>query len=174
MRDRAEGHYLDEVVPQGSIACVSGFLTNLVNQTIQVVSPCYTSQRYPYGYRVFDATTYSGPADYGRAMLDLMARNMPAAPPPQRRARFRDDLAYRPVEDGFDLVSPNQIHHFRGKESYAPIGEMLAEGNLNYQELYDAAMSKHAINPMIAVGLVQKMFDEGFLDELNPDYVGNQ
>jgi hypothetical protein len=174
MRDRAEGEYLDKVVPQGSIACVSGFLTNLVNQTIQLVSPCYTCQRYPYGYRVFDETTYSEPADFGRALQALMDRNMPATPPPQRRARFRDDLLYRSVDDGFDLVSPNQIHHFRGKETYAPIGQALAECNLTYRELYEFLFNTRGINPMVAVGVVQKLFDEGFLDELNPDYIGNR
>ncbi len=173
LRDRADGHYLDEVVPQGSIACVSGFLTNLVNQTIQLVSPCYTSNRYPYGYRVFDETTYSGPADFGRAMQDLMDRNMPASPPLDRRARFRDDLVFRPMVGGFDLVSPNQIHHLRGQETYAPIGKLIAEGIHTFQELYDVLISTDGLNPMVAAATVQKLFDEGFMDEVNPDYARN-
>ena len=29
--------------PQGSIACISGFLVNMVNRTVKLISPCYTT-----------------------------------------------------------------------------------------------------------------------------------
>ena len=32
------------IIPQGSIACVTGFKVNMVNKTITATSPCYTSQ----------------------------------------------------------------------------------------------------------------------------------
>ena len=168
LRDCEEGHYLDAVVPQGSIACVSGFLTNLVNQTIQLVSPCYTSSRWPYGYRTLDAITFDGVADFGRAMQALIDRNMSASPPPERRARFRDDLDYRPLDDGFDLVSPNQLHHLRGKDTYGLLGQLIAEGKSSYQELYDALMNSGTVNPLVVVATVQQLYDEGLLDEVHP------
>jgi hypothetical protein len=40
MREREAGTYLDGIVPQGSIACVAGFLVNMVRRDIRVVSPC--------------------------------------------------------------------------------------------------------------------------------------
>ncbi len=166
MRDRADGNYLEEVVPQGSIACVSGFLINLVNRTIQVISPCYTSKRWAYGYRIFDETTFSDASDFRRAIQYLMDRNMPASPLPNDRARFRDDLVYHATAEGFDLVSPNQIHHFTGKEVYAPLGKLIAEGTHSFSDLYDLMLEQHGVNPMLAVAVTQTLFDGGYLDEL--------
>lgn len=36
----------------GSIACVSGFLLNMVDQSIKLITPCLASDRWPLGYRI--------------------------------------------------------------------------------------------------------------------------
>jgi hypothetical protein len=169
LRGREEGHYMDSMVPQGSIACVSGFLINMVRRTIQLVSPCYTSEQWPYGYRVFDTLTFDkSPAAFERALQTLIERNMPRSPAPDYPARFRDDLTYRPTAEGFDLLSPNQVHHFCGQEMYGLVGRLLAAGNLTYQQLSDAVLDGGSRNPLLAADALQKMFDGGFLDEVNP------
>lgn len=168
LRGREEGHYLDDIVPQGSISCISGFLVNMVNQTFQLVSPCYTNKQWPYGYRVFDETSFEDAEDFRHAIESLIERNMPNTPFLDRPARFRDDLVYRPMDDGFDLVSPNQVHHFRGKTIYGPLGSLIAEGGLTYDELHDVVMDTYRLNPMAVIAVVQKLFNGGFLDEVNP------
>jgi len=35
-------------IPQGSIACVTGFLINLVRKDIKLISPCYVSEKWPW------------------------------------------------------------------------------------------------------------------------------
>ena len=167
LRSRADGRYLDSAVPQGSIACVSGFLSNLVNRTVQLVSPCYTSATWPYGYRVFDAEVFADAADFRRAVAALVERNMQAVPALERTARFRDDLRYRTTAAGFDLVSPNQIHHLTG-QTYAQLGALLAAGDLTFDEVYEAMLARHGTTPMVSVAVVQKLFDDGLLDEVQP------
>lgn len=165
LRNREAGHYLDGIIPQGSIACVTGFLVNLVHQRIQLVSPCYTSKDWPYGYRVFDEISYQGPEDFEGAVRQLIERSMPEAPPAQRLARFRDDLTYRETEKGFDLVSPNQVRHFMGKELYGPIGARIARGDRTYDALYRTLLNTELLNPLLVVGAIRELFDKGFLDE---------
>ncbi len=75
---------------------------------------------------------------------------------------FRDDLVYRSTDMGFDLVSPNQVHHFTGKEVYEPLGRLIAEGNAPYNQLFDVMSDRYHINAMVAVSVVQKMFDARF------------
>jgi len=36
----------------GSIACVSGFLLNMVDQSIKLITPCLATDRWPLGYRI--------------------------------------------------------------------------------------------------------------------------
>jgi hypothetical protein len=167
LRNREAGHYLDGIVSQGSISCISGFLVNMVHRTIQLVSPCYTSEKWPYGYRIFDETTFEDVNGFRQATEDLIDRNMPDSPSSGMTARFRDDLVYRPTDEGFDLVSPNQVHHLRGKAIYGALGALIAAGDLTYNELYNTLMERFRINPMLVMAVVKKLFDGGFLDELN-------
>jgi radical SAM family RiPP maturation amino acid epimerase len=166
MREREAGAYLDGVVPQGSIACVSGFLINMVRRDIRIVSPCYTSEKWKYGYRVFDQATFKDATDFPDVVRDLMARNMPTAPPRDAHARFRDDLVYKPTEDGFDLISPNQVHHFTGRNLHGALGGLVARGDLTYGELDDELAATGGINPLLAGMAVNHLFDGGFMDEL--------
>lgn len=167
MRERESGHYLDEIVPQGSISCVSGFLINMVKRSIQIVSPCYTSQKWPYSYRVFDEAAFTDAEDFRRAMEALIDRNMPESLPKDMQLQFRDDLVYRPTEQGFDLVSPNQIHHFRNPALHGPLGQLIAEGAHCYTALYDAMTAQYGCNPMTVLAVLKNLFDNGFLNEVN-------
>ncbi|MDY0094909.1 MAG: radical SAM family RiPP maturation amino acid epimerase [Candidatus Vecturithrix sp.] len=166
LRNREEGHYLDDIVPQGSIACVTGFLVNMVRGTVQLVSPCYTCQKWPYSYRIFDEATFSDAAGFRRAVETLIERNMPENPPKNMLVQFRDDLAYRPTEVGFDLASPNQVHHFRNASLHGPAGALIAEGTHTYAELYEIMTEQHKLNLIAVIMMVKKLFDDGFLNEV--------
>lgn len=161
LRQREEGRYLEGLVPQGSIDCVTGFLINMVRRRVQLVSPCNTSMKWPYGYRVFDEIFFNGPEDFEGAVLELIERSVPLSPPPQRMARLRDDLVYRKTDEGFDLVSPNQVRHFKEKELYGPLGDLLTLGDLTFEGLYQASLDEYGLNPRLAVGSVREMFDKG-------------
>lgn len=152
-------------VPQGSIACASGFHINLVNRSIQLFSPCYISKKWPYGYRVFDESRYNDENDFPEVIQAMVERSMPLSPPMNKPLRFRDDIVCRPTEDGFDLLTPNQIHHFKGRERCGPLGELIAAGDSTYAQLTEQLVKEHGINPIVLNTVVQRLFDGGFLDE---------
>ena len=95
----------------------------------------------------------------------MIERNMPKAAFSNMPMRFRDDLAYRQTDEGFDLISPNQVHHFRG-EIYGTFGSLIVGGELKYNELFDIISDSRQINPMFVVSVVKNLFDGGFLDEV--------
>ena len=166
MRERSAGAYLDGIVPQGSIACIAGFLINMVRRDIQIVSPCYTSERWKYGYRVHDRVEFRDEHDFPDVMRGLIDRNMPARPPQDAKARFRDDLVYKPTEEGFDLISPNQVHHFTGRSVHGALGRLVARGDLTYSQLDDELAADSGVNLLLAGMALNHLFNEGFLDEL--------
>lgn len=166
MRERDDGEYLDQIVPQGSIACVTGFLINLLNKTIEVVSPCYSSEKWPLGYRVYDSASFTDASDFKQKMETLIARGMALSPPPDAIARFRDDLRYKATEAGFDLVSPNQIHHFTGQSLWGPLGALVAEGQHSFRDIGERLMSRGDIHFMLVGSALAKLFDGGFIDEV--------
>ena len=153
-------------IPQGSIACVSGFCINLVNKSVTLTSPCYTCRKWPYGFRVFDKATFNDENDFSQVIQAMIERNMPLSPPKDKPLRFRDDMVFRSTEDGFDLLTPNQIHHFKVKGKCGPLGELIAAGDNTYAMVTEQLVKEHGINPLIIMKAVQKLFDRGFLDEL--------
>ena len=91
------------------------------------------------------------------------------SPPEDKTVRFRDDIVFRPTEAGFDLATPNQLHHFKGKNKYGPLGEMISSGQFTCKELVQQLHTKYGTSPLISRTLLQKMFDDGFLDEVYTD-----
>jgi radical SAM family RiPP maturation amino acid epimerase len=151
------------LIPQGSISCISGFIVNLVDCSIKLVSPCYTSAKWPKGHRVYDKISFGKTADdFGRAITELMKRNMYESLPRDKTLAFRDDLVFIPTEEGFDLASPNQVHHFTGDQSLRLIGEKIAEKRYDSADLF-------FIDPVGALPLVTTLYNEGMLDEVFND-----
>ncbi len=167
LRDRKPGHYLDEIVPQGSISCVSGFLVNMVNRTIRLISPCYASDKWPLGYRIFDRAEFTGAESFRIAIEELISRNMTARPRPGMVMSFRDDLVYRATEEGFVLTSPNQVHHFNGGQLFKELGSALVAGEHSYDQLSDRLFDIPGINPIEGLLALGKIFENGFLNEVS-------
>ncbi|GAK51471.1 predicted Fe-S-cluster redox enzyme [Candidatus Moduliflexus flocculans] len=165
LRGKEDGEYLNGVVPQGTIECMSGFMVSFVTRTIQLISPCYSSSKWPYGYRVFDNASFTDAADFRKAIESLIDRNMPESPRADMPMRFRDDLRYRPTDEGFDLVSPNQVHHFRGKAPHRFLGDAISRQAFTYKELTEE-MVANQFNLITVVAMVKSLFDHGLLDEV--------
>jgi hypothetical protein len=156
-----------EIVPQGSIACVSGFYVNLLQKWIKLISPCNACERWPHGYRVFDEDTFTDAADYRRAIERMVDRNMKEHVESGTRLGFRDDIEYRERPDGFTLVTPNQRHHVRGKPYLRRLGRLIESSRMTYDEVYDDVMKGNGASPFAVPGTVKDLFDKGLLDETN-------
>ena len=153
-------------VPQGSIACVSGFNINLVSKTVTLFSPCYVCNRWPHGFRIFGQASYNDASDYPEAIHRLIDSCMYLSPPKDKIIKFRDDIIFRPTEAGFDLATPNQLHHFKGKSKYGPLGQLIANGTFTYTQVLDILQNEHRVNPIVTHAVVQQIFNDGYIDEI--------
>jgi radical SAM family RiPP maturation amino acid epimerase len=156
----------DLVVPQGSIACVSGFLVNIIEKTIRLISPCYTSPQHRYGYRVFDTVSFTDAADFDRQLAGMLERKMVFEPYDEMPMKFRDDLRYRPKPGGFQLTTRHQVHECTGNEVFGPLGELVHRGTHTHAQVVDELVERHGLNAMLVAAVIKSLFDEGFLCEL--------
>lgn len=100
-------------IPQGSIACVSGFRVNMIDRTITLTSPCFASKQWPKGYRDYATVVFTeDPQSVKPALLSLIQSKMPLKMPNDHIVRWRDDLRFRIHKDGYELVSPVRFHKF--------------------------------------------------------------
>jgi radical SAM family RiPP maturation amino acid epimerase len=153
-------------VPQGTIACVSGFNINLATRVIMIFNPCYTSNKWPHGFREYGQASYNDENDFSAVIKDLVERFMFLSPPKDKALKFRDDIVFRPTEEGFDLATAHQLHHFKGKNKCGPLGQLIAEGSYTYAQISETLQKDHKVNPIILRTAIQQLFDDGFIDEV--------
>lgn len=61
----------------GSIACVSGFLVNIPERYIRLITPCRATDTWPLGYRILSETTFESAADVDAFIDDCIKNRMP-------------------------------------------------------------------------------------------------
>lgn len=153
-------------IPQGSIACVSGLLLNMVNRTIRLISPCYSSREHRFGYRVYDEIRFEGVEDFEARLGQLLARSTVVSPYRDMPMKWRDDLRYIPRDDGFILQSPTVQRAFNKGAVHRAVGTMVSEGTHTYGGIFDALSDDAEIGPFAAATVLNGLFELGYLCEL--------
>lgn len=101
------------VLAPGTIACIVGFLLNMVEQTIQLVSPCVAGDEWPLGYRVHCSATFSDAAELRGKLDSMIETHMPSEIPEDSPVRFLRNADYAPLADGFRVSTRLYAAQFR-------------------------------------------------------------
>lgn len=115
-----------------TIACVSGFLINMVTGTIQLVTPTRPSDTWPKGYKVLGVRHFNTAEEFDRAILDIQECEIQTDLDGNQPAILRADLRYEPSESGFALVSASARHACEGLPFSPELGRLVASGNETY------------------------------------------
>ncbi|MEV3860030.1 radical SAM family RiPP maturation amino acid epimerase [Streptomyces sp. NPDC050095] len=157
----------DEMVPEESsstIACVSGFLFNMVDRSVQLITPCDANDRWPLGYWVLDQGTFATGAELGTLVENMIARNM------RTRLRLQDPVRLRPdvevsVADGeLRAASRGQRLTF-AQTDLDDLAECLTQGMASAEELAVRRERRAGIPLVQTLSWLNSLFDEGLLDE---------
>ena len=159
---------------EGTIACVSGFLFNMVESTVQLISPCSATERYPLGYIVFEKGTFSSVDDL-RLLLDgMIDRHMPLSVPRDRPLRFYPDLQVTEYPDGFQLSTLWHTARFHdpagsgnSSDNSAPfrrIGSLIQAGTYTAEAIVKQLASE-GISASASLDCLDQIFRNGVLDE---------
>lgn len=149
----------------GSIACVSGFLINLVQQSLKIITPCNASERWPLGYRVLGESNFSSVDEIDpliRKMLNTCLNNTLRAEDaltPYRGIVFssKDDSTLIATKNGYSLSLPGV--------SYAgEFAEYLQNGSLTVSEIC-AKRSQRGVDSLYTSITLNQLFDQGIFDE---------
>ena len=121
----AKGEAPDNPVAR-TIACVSGFLLNMVRRDVRLISPWPADARWPLGYRVFDERRFQTPRELASAVGDMIERSMPPRLPAADVVRFRPDLKVTMRRDGMALKTPAATFTFTGGADVRRLGETIS------------------------------------------------
>lgn len=149
----------------GTMACLSGFLVNLIEKTVRLISPCESSTRWPHGYRVHFEGRFDTLRDYRALLQRAIATHMPESMPDDTPLRFRRKLTYAEASRGFALASNHlKVTFTAGAAPYQPVGRLVAEGCWTARQILDRLLDKG--EPALDVmAVLQDLCDKGLLED---------
>jgi radical SAM family RiPP maturation amino acid epimerase len=161
-------------IQSGTIACVSGFLINMVSRTVKLMSPCQPSARWPLGYIVFGEGTFSSAAEF----RDLIHRLKDEHMAPLRDSdpvSFNEHLRYEPVEQGFRLETEYQTVSFDSNPIFGTIGNVLRQGGagshasqITVEQVVETIADQNEVDPAEVLYALQLLHNRGVIDTLPP------
>ena len=149
---------------QGTIACVSGFLFNMVERSVKLISPCNASKRWPLGYIVYDRGTFTDAGDLKRLLAKMIGRHTTVGVRQNQLIRFRPDLKYSAFLDGFELSNTLKTYQFRHNSFLHSLADVIYQECYTTQEI-TAIFEAKGISSEQILSYLNLMFDRGVLDE---------
>ncbi len=153
-----------EAAKDHTIACVTGYLVNMVVGTVRLISPCPPSDSAPLGYLVHAEGRFSSARELDDFIAATMERCMPEHCASEDILTFRPDLRYRSLANGFQLANEYKAHKLEGKPYLIKLGELIAGGNLTFSQVLDE-MSAHSAHVLSVITTIQKLFSQGLLTD---------
>lgn len=162
-----EGAIVEAPGPE-TIACVSGFLVNMIDRRVKLISPCVASDRWPLGYMIFEEGSFTSIDGLREIVVGMIDRHMPETLPDDQVLRFRQDLVMEKVEHGFHLKAKLQQLHLVSPgagEYLQAIGTSLEAGNDTSRRLALILSYTQGVSENQTLSLLNDLFQKGALDE---------
>ncbi|PKM76287.1 MAG: radical SAM family RiPP maturation amino acid epimerase [Firmicutes bacterium HGW-Firmicutes-15] len=147
-----------------TIACLTGYLVNMVERSVRLISPCPPSDRWPLGYRVHAEGSFSSAAELDDFIGKTIEECMPEQVATDDILAFRKDLEFSPMLEGFQLCSRYQSHKMTGSPHLPQLGKLIAQGNLTSRRVLEELMVQHK-DVFAIIASIQRLFDQGLLED---------
>lgn len=151
-----------------TIACVSGFLVNMMSQTVELIAPTRASETWPKGYRIYGARHFNNPEEYGKAISDLINTYMPESVAGDTLLSFRSDLEYCPTAEGYVLEGKYYKFTSTSPPFAKYMGELIHGANLTADQILDKLITRGE-DIFVALTAIQELYDLSVLND-DPAY----
>lgn len=152
--------------PGGTIACVSGFLVNMVERRVRLVAPCLPDEANPLGHRTLSEARFSTAVEFRRILEQMIAADMPECLDSSEPVGFRPDLAYEPDGEHFRLSNGRMMHTITIRPVTRRLGDLIATGDRSPSDIVGQLLAEGA-DVFLLGSAFQEMFDLGLIEN-NP------
>lgn len=113
----------------GTIACISGFIVNMAEKSVRLITPCNSSEKYPTGEQIIAKEYFSDLSDFKRVINELIGTYMVENFSKDYPLYLRKNIIYELTDDGIQFYRPESFRlKFNGnddlpKENYQRVLE---------------------------------------------------
>lgn len=163
-RKLKKGQEDSELPDQGTIACVTGFLFNMVERSVKLISPCNANERWPLGYIIFDEGTFADANELKILLERMLDQHMSPTVRSNDLISFRPDLKFESLADGFKLSNRIKTFKFHLEPELRELGEVVHRGGKTAEEIASMFESR-GILPASTYYYLNLMFKKAVLDD---------
>ena len=164
-RRAPEGHALSEEGRASTIACVSGFLINLVERRLRLITPCGANDRWPLGYWELDDVIFRDAEHLRQEMARMIEQHMHARLDLDQAVSFRPDVHFVQDEQGAILSSPWTRISLDHPEGLAHTAERVARNAGQSAADIALELEREGVPLANTIYLLQQLFQWGLFDE---------
>ena len=120
---RARENALDHVEEDdgNTIACVSGFVINMAERSIRMLTPCGSSAARPTGEIIVAKEFFSDLEDFKRVLTSMIDRYMVPEFSKEQPLFLRPSISFEETADGVEFFRPKKLRlKFRGADALSP------------------------------------------------------
>ena len=146
---------------EGTIACVTGFLINVVERTVKLISPTMPSETWPDGYIIFAERDYRDAAGLVHVLKDITAHCMQTNLIGSKVVRISDGGHYDPEvrADAFRFRRLEISNPFIAK-----VGSDLSAGTSTPISIAKKCL-RGGMDPIQVIGEMEKLWCEGVITQ---------
>lgn len=164
-RRAPEGHALSEEGRASTIACVSGFLINLVERRLRLITPCGANDRWPLGYWELDDVIFRDAEHLRQEMARMIEQHMHARLDLDQAVSFRPDVHFVQDEQGAILSSPWTRISLDHPKGLAGVAEHVARNAGQSAADIALELEREGVPLANTIYLLQQLFQWGLFDE---------
>lgn len=166
-RDSADNASIaaSEDIPQpGTIACVSGFLFNMVHKTVKLISPCRASEQWPLGYIVFGEAKFETAEDVSKFIDSMMQIHMPVDLERDDSVSLVDGCDVKDIDTGFQVMGAMSGFGIEVEDNVAfarNLGMMLRQGIHKVGHFELIGLFKFGVPEKVTRQILGSLFERG-------------
>lgn len=162
-KQKKAGEAVDEL-SQSTIACVTGFLFNMVERSVKLISPCKADERWPNGYRIYAEGKFETASGLKVLLEEMMSQQMPLGIRESDRVQFRRGLKHENLEDGFKLSTRFLTLKFRHRPLIQELGEAILRGDRTAAEIA-TEFEQLGVSQAETYASLNLLFNRGVIDD---------
>lgn len=152
----------------GTTSCLTGFKINMVERSVELLSPCPASEQWPLGHIIFEQGKFETARDLGDLLEGMISRNMRGEILPETVVRFVPRLNYSEDEQGFRLASvfSSIVCHRPSAAAYLHrVGRLIQEGTHAAGEIALRCFYEFGESESNTMSGIRNLLDRGVIAE---------
>jgi radical SAM family RiPP maturation amino acid epimerase len=162
------GNELVSEEQSSTIACVSGFLFNMVERSVKLITPCNASERWPLGYWVIAQGTFDTADELRTLMRSMIDESVRDSLGVLDTVRLRRDVKVVASPERLRVVSMGLGLAFDDQPRAPELAELLAAGTYTVEQVALRRRESAGVPPAQTLAVLDRLFLGGFFDEEPP------